>query len=185
MVDMATDWNHFQEKERKVSGLDDGEQLRDQKSSVHFVKSPLQVTQPSKVVNNWRYLVNLTMAQETADYPPPPYSSVCPQTKLENHEYETREAESSVGEEAATGDVDSFNHPVYGEAWCILAYWEMLERVGPLVPVWLDNMDVYYDLPQEEGLRLRPLMEARPSNAPACVLKTLRDAYGSQQYIDR
>ena len=56
--------------------------------------------------------------------------------------------------------------------WCQLAYWELNERVGRLVPVDVSAINVFAEQTRGAGLCIKTLAEERLKKTPVAVLKT-------------
>lgn len=67
--------------------------------------------------------------------------------------------------------------------WCALAYWELNERVGSLVPVEESAFDVFSEQTRGAGLCIRTLAQQRATRTPDKVLKT-REKIGLGEFIN-
>ncbi|XP_013789665.1 mothers against decapentaplegic homolog 6-like [Limulus polyphemus] len=94
--------------------------------------------------------------------PPPPYS-IYPQDLVSPKDRAPREPVSM--ETGGSNQYGSYrSHPpgdssgqFLPQPWCTLAYWELRCRAGRLFPVHKNGINVFYDLPQGNGLCLRTL----------------------------
>ncbi|XP_018321309.1 mothers against decapentaplegic homolog 6 [Agrilus planipennis] len=99
--------------------------------------------------------------------PPPPYSCFA-MDRLKPEDRAPSEAllvcRDTFSGSVTTNGEDSSRNP---REWCKLAYWELAKRVGPLFPVELPYVNVFWgDVPYADGLCLETLALSQHSFSP-------------------
>ncbi|GFU52031.1 mothers against decapentaplegic homolog 6 [Nephila pilipes] len=95
------------------------------------------------------------------DTPPPPYT-------LHPQELSKVEDDASIPSDSVSPD-SRFSSNLSGSSissqpWCKLAYWELSDRVGRLLPVSQSVVNVFADLPRSDGLCLQTLTDSQVTN---------------------
>ncbi|XP_022083936.1 mothers against decapentaplegic homolog 6-like [Acanthaster planci] len=124
--------------------------------------------------------------------PPPPYSrfpverskteaASLSQSRFTQASISTTGSTVDFGESTETGNTPSQRHQPYADAdaqdsrgqphWCHIAYWEHRSRVGRMYTVFLDSVNIFYELPHGDGFCLRSLHREERSES---VIRTRR-----------